>query len=270
MQKNKTGQGKANLKLSGHRYYLIKSYQAYPIILGIFLVLLAPLAKADIFDYFSLTLTGVTQYDFRGFDLSGTDPAFQGSVDFKHDSGAYAQVWWSSSLDFGGCCDESWEVVYFGGYKNTFGDTGIGYDVGLVYFDFPGLDTDLDYLEFYAGLNYAFLDVKAWYTENFHSINESSFYIEGKTTFDIPYDMKLALHVGYTGGRALDDEFVQFTNAEQYVDYSAAISRAVGPFNLELKYIDTDIDGDLKVTSGPGSNDGRVIFSVSTTLPWKR
>lgn len=226
-------------------------------------------AQADLLDYFSLTLTGVSQYDFRGIAQSGTDPAFQASVNFNHDSGAYAQVWTSSSLDYGDV-GESWEVVYFGGIKNTFGDSGIGYDVGLVYFDFPGIDIDLDYLEFYAGLSYDFLEVKAWFTENFHSINESSFYIEGKTTFDLPYDFKLGLHVGYTGGRALDAEFVQFTGVEQYVDYSFGLARSVGPFDLELKYLDTDLDGDFKITDGTFANDGRVIFSVSTTLPWKR
>ncbi len=47
------------------------------------------------------TVTAVSDYDFRGVSLSGTDPALQGSVDWANESGFYAGLWASSSLDFG-------------------------------------------------------------------------------------------------------------------------------------------------------------------------
>lgn len=225
-------------------------------------------AQADVLDNFSLTLTGVTDYDFRGVSQSGTDPAFQASVDFEHDSGFYAGVWTSSSLDFGGCCDENWELDYYGGFAGDIGESGFSYDVGVIYYDYPGVDVELDYSEFYAGIGYEFLEVKAWYTTNYFGGDQNSFYIEGNTSFDLPYELTLGLHVGYTGGRALDDDFVDDTGLEQYVDYAVSLSRSVGPFELDLRFVDTDIDGDLKVNNGANANDARVIFSVSTTLPW--
>ena len=49
-----------------------------------------------------ITLSGnvalVTEYRFRGVDLSGGEIAIQGGVDLAHDSGFYAGTW-ASSLD---------------------------------------------------------------------------------------------------------------------------------------------------------------------------
>jgi hypothetical protein len=33
-------------------------------------------------------------------------------------------------------------------------------------------------------------------------------------------------------------------------------------------YVDTDLSGDFEVERDEFANDGRVIFSVSTTFPW--
>jgi hypothetical protein len=42
----------------------------------------------------------------------------------------------------------------------------------------------------------------------------------------------------------------------------------VGQFSLALKFTGTDYSGANKVTDDVFNNEGRVLFSVSTTLPW--
>ena len=49
----------------------------------------------------------------------------------------------------------------------------------------------------------------------------------------------------------------------------SAVYRRLSEGDLDLLYVDTDLDGDLEVNSGAGTNDDRFIFSVSTTFPWE-
>ena len=45
---------------------------------------------------FSATITGVTDYNFRGISLSANDPALQGSLDWGFDNGIYVGAWASN------------------------------------------------------------------------------------------------------------------------------------------------------------------------------
>ena len=65
-------------------------------------------------DGFSSTVTGVSDYDFRGVSLSATDPALQASVDFAADSGFYAGAW-VSNIDYGSAIDGDIELDLYGG-----------------------------------------------------------------------------------------------------------------------------------------------------------
>ena len=47
---------------------------------------------------FSGYVQGVSDYRFRGYSLSGGDPALQGTINLNHSSGFYAGAW-ASSLD---------------------------------------------------------------------------------------------------------------------------------------------------------------------------
>ena len=48
---------------------------------------------------FSFNIGVVSDYAFRGVSQTNEGPAFQGGVDFSHDSGFYAGVW-ASNVDF--------------------------------------------------------------------------------------------------------------------------------------------------------------------------
>jgi uncharacterized protein (TIGR02001 family) len=102
-----------------------------------------------------------SQYVFRGIAQTDEHPALQGGLDLAHTSGLYAGVWgsnisWISDLgtSSGG---NSLELDLYGGYRGTFGDSGLGYDAGLIYYWYSG-DTiggfDPDTTEIYAALTY--------------------------------------------------------------------------------------------------------------------
>lgn len=112
-----------------------------------------------------------SQYVFRGIAQTDEDPALQGGFDLGHTSGMYAGLWGSNVSwisDFGSSDGgNSLELDLYGGYRGTFGDSGLGYDLGLIYYWYPG-DTlggfDPNTLEVYGGLTYEWAGLKLSYS----------------------------------------------------------------------------------------------------------
>jgi uncharacterized protein (TIGR02001 family) len=103
------------------------------------------------------TLTGnfglFSQYIFRGLTQTNRQPALQGGFDFAHESGFYLGTWASNiswlkenlssaavppgitgQYNTGG----SLEWDFYGGYKANFGKSDFTYDLGLLYYYYPG------------------------------------------------------------------------------------------------------------------------------------
>lgn len=92
------------------------------------------------------TLTGnlglFSQYIFRGLTQTNREPALQGGFDYSHASGLYAGTWASniSWLRDGGAYNAggSLEWDFYGGFKGNIGKTDLTYDIGLLYYWYPG------------------------------------------------------------------------------------------------------------------------------------
>ena len=110
-----------------------------------------------------------SQYVFRGLTQTSEKPAIQGGVDYAHASGFYAGAWASnvSWLEDGGVYDNSsLELDLYGGYANTIGATGVGYNVGLLQYIYPGkritgtIYRNAETTEVYGALSYKWLQAK--------------------------------------------------------------------------------------------------------------
>jgi uncharacterized protein (TIGR02001 family) len=213
---------------------------------------------------FSATVTAVSDYDFRGISLSGTDPALQGSIDWAHDSGFYVGAWGSCCLDFGPDTDSDYEVDVYAGFAGGAED-GFGWDAGIVYYTYwPEEDGgSINYPEIYFGGSYKFFDAKIWYTNDYGNYDEefAAYYLEGNVNFDVGKNFSILAHVGYNWGDYWKDFF-----GDEPIDYAVGVGYTLGHFSLELKYV--DMDTNVEITDDPFNNEGRVIFSASTTFPW--
>jgi uncharacterized protein (TIGR02001 family) len=98
----------------------------------------------------SSTVTLTSDYDFRGFSQSATDPAIQPSLDYAHASGWYVGGW-ASNVDFGDA-DVDYEIDLYTGFTGGAED-GMGWDVGVIYYTYPD-ESDFNYLEAYGGVTY--------------------------------------------------------------------------------------------------------------------
>ncbi len=219
-------------------------------LIGSSMLLSAGIAQADV----TGTVTAVSDYDFRGVSQTDEDPALQGSIDWEHASGWYASVW-GSNVDFGPGYRSNVEVDGTVGYAKE-AEGGLGWDVGLVYYSYWPDDDKINYPEMFAGVSYQKVDFKLWYSHDYIRSGEPSLYLEGNVRFDLPQDFGLKLHAGHYSGGGIEGEV-----GEAYMDYSVGIARTFGNFDLELKYVDTNIDATEV-------GDGRVILAVSTTFPW--
>jgi uncharacterized protein (TIGR02001 family) len=212
----------------------------------------------------SSTITATSDYDFRGVTLSAKDPALQASIDWAAESGFYVGAW-ASNIDYGSDVDGDIELDLYGGYA---GETsgGLGYDVGGVWYTYPGSSSSAnkfkieDYPELWAGLSYGMFDVKQWWAIDYGGGSDDAFYTEGNLTFEPAENFSIGLHLGYNYGDAFD--------GSEYMDYAVSVGYTLGNFDLELKYTGTDLSGSDKTTDDVFNTEGRVIFSVSTTLPW--
>lgn len=200
----------------------------------------------------SVALT--SEYMWRGQNLSGATPAIQGSFDVGHSSGLYAGAW-ASNIDTGD--DGTIEIDYYAGFAGEFGDSGIGYDVGFLYFDFPSVE-DFDYAEIYGFLSYSFLSAGASYSIDAFDADwdgaEDNVYYQIDAGYDVG-PVSLAAGVGYYD---YDDNDVW--GLEDYMNYYVGASTEFAGFGLDLTYHDTDSDGE------DNGFDDSLVFTISKSF----
>ena len=81
-----------------------------------------------------------TDYMYRGGSQTTEQPAISGGFDYGHSSGVYAGVW-ASNVDFGNSANI--EIDYYGGIAGELSN-GIGWDVGGLYYSYPGVKSSDD------------------------------------------------------------------------------------------------------------------------------
>jgi uncharacterized protein (TIGR02001 family) len=183
----------------------------------------------------------VSEYRFRGVDLSGGDIAVQGGVDLSHSSGFYLGTWGSSleeDLGYGHT-----ELDVYGGWGGDLG--GVSVDVGAIYYLYPNADNGVtgptDYYEFYGSVGKTVgpvdLTFGVAYAPDQGSLGSTdNLYLYGDMGFGIP-DTPLSFsgHLGYTDG------FLTFTPNSKAWDYSVGADLALGEVvSVGVAYVDAE------------------------------
>jgi len=183
---------------------------------------------ADIGGGFDLSgnATITSEYFWRGQDQNSNAPAFQGGLDLAHETGLYIGIW-SSPVNFSD--GASSEVDYYGGYATEL--AGIGIDVGMISYQYPGSVPNSSFEEAYIGLSYSLpmgLDVGATH-------------YEGASTAENATELSLG---GSLGPFGLSYTHGDYDNTGTY--FAAAISTEilseVFPTELALMYTEMDFD----------------------------
>jgi uncharacterized protein (TIGR02001 family) len=190
------------------------------------------------------TLTGnvglYSEYLFRGIAQTAGKPALQGGFDYAHASGFYLGTWGSNISwleDFGAYSRSSLEWDFYGGIKGSIpGADDFSYDVGLLYYYYPGKAFDgvtkADTLEGYVGIGWKWLSAK------------------------VSYNFK-----DYFGAKPIG----QGTDGTYYVDLSGAFPLSDSGASLNVHYGIVDVKNDGSGAGKASYDDWRV--GVSYVVP---
>ena len=209
-------------------------------------------------------VAGVSQYRFRGIDLSDEKPALQGWVEAEHESGAYAGAWASSLDGFGEIGGSNVELDLYAGYRMALGGA-LSLDVGAIYYVYPGAQGGpFDYIEPYAKLSApvgpAELTVGAAWAPAQDAIGGGdNLYLSADASLPIT-DTPFALNAHV--GRAEGDSSLSFG---VYTDWSIGASANWRSLTFGVSYVGNDIDDAVALASGatPDIVDDAVNLSVS-------
>jgi uncharacterized protein (TIGR02001 family) len=197
-------------------------------------------APATTPDYtLSYNLGAVSDYRFRGIAQTAYAPAVQGGVDVAHKSGAYLGAWASNVKwvkDVNGASQGDYEVDLYGGYKAEIAQ-GLGYDVGVVTYQYPGNNsgaagtsgagayTNANTTEFYGALTYKVLTLK--YNQSLGDFlgnpnSNASRYWDLSANFDLGQGYTLTPHAGRQSIPNVTG------NAADYTDYALTLAKDLG------------------------------------------
>ncbi len=236
---------------------------------------------------FSANVALTSDYVWRYASQTDEKGAIQGGFDVAHSTGLYAGTW-ASNVDFrdGGDqidsdSDPSMEWDVYGGFAYEF-DFGLGIDVGLINYRYPG--AKLDWVEYYGGLSYNLWGVSLSgsvnYTDDVFNSNEDAWYYTAAAeyTFDFKYPVTIGGDFGYYD---LDDFADENTKALRAVDptadslnddywgYRIGANVDLHGFVFDVSYYNTTDQGDSEEAlniSGTDWTDSRWVATISTSF----
>ena len=227
------------------------------------------------------TITGnmglYSQYVFRGVKQTDGDPALQGGLDYGHSSGFYLGTWASNVSvlrDMGAYSGGgSLEWDFYGGFKGTFGKSDFGYDVGLLYYYYPGTVAPglvkADTLELYGAVSWKWLSAKYSYSLDNKTFgvpnSDGTWYLDLSANFPVNDKFSIQAHYGIqefngsTPAGVSNDSFASYKDWKIGATYTLPKDFTIGAF-----YTDTDMSTTQKAfyTTPAGRFLGKDTFTV--------
>jgi len=215
----------------------------------------------------------VSDYRFRGVSQSNEKPAAQGGFDFTHKSGIYLGTW-ASNVSQWTNAGGSMEIDIYGGFRGTLPAGGIGYDVGLIEYTYPGNTATPKNRtqEWYVGLSGGPLSYKFYRTtSNWFGINSNS---SGSTYHDVNASFALNEQVTLSAHVGRQDIKGTHTVNPDYTDYSVGVSVALpDSYTASVKLTTVDLKNSRANTSagwffaaGSGLAGDAIVLSLTKTF----
>lgn len=209
---------------------------------------------------FGGTITGTSDYIFRGVSQTDQDPAIQGSLDIGHSSGFYAGVW-ASNVDFDTEGDGiNTEIDYYVGWTFAL-PADMELDLQAVRYTYPGSNSGfgIDYNEYLAALSFfEYFTATFGYTDDYVNSDENAFY----------YHLGGEFPIGDTGfsivaGAAYND--IEKATGDNYSDFQFGVNYTWNSILLDVSYFDTSSYGaGVQDFLGPKKwADSRVVFTAT-------
>ena len=222
----------------------------------------APAMAQDIGVEVSANASVVSEYRFRGVDLSGGDIAIQGGIDLGLPNGFYVGTW-GSSIDEDTVGYGHTELDVYGGWSGDLAE-GVSVDVGVIAYLYPNAGPgEFDYYEGYASVGFAIgpaeASVGVAYAPDQDSLGDTdNLYLYTDLGVGIPgTPVSISGHLGYTDG------FLTFTDNSKAWDYSIGADVALGE-NLSVGVAYVGVEDDI--VTGYDFGDDAVVLTLGASF----
>jgi uncharacterized protein (TIGR02001 family) len=184
-----------------------------------------------------------SEYIFRGISQTAGEPAVQGGFDYAHSSGFYAGTWGSNVSwleDFGAYNRSSLEWDFYGGFKANIGDSDFFYDVGTIYYYYPGKRNpgvvNADTWEIYAAIGWKWASLKFSYSLDDYfgarptgQKTDGTYYLDLTAAYPVgDTGISLIGHVGYLDvDKDGSDDDLSTGGKASYTDWKLGVSYTV-------------------------------------------
>ncbi|WP_095148598.1 TorF family putative porin [Pseudomonas sp. Irchel s3a18] len=215
----------------------------------------AQIFQRELGDYDLKLGTSPSRSMAQGLVKPSSTGSFHGGLDLSHDSGWYVGQWAPS---MGLSPASNLEVDSYVGFKRPF-DRTLGYEVGMIHYSYPQLDT-LDSQEFFGGLTLLGSRFGAAFSNDPDKRNSTLFAdLSGTQPFGVGLSVKYTTHRFFTPTSIADGGYVSGFN-----DWSVKLSRPWMGIDLNLIYSDSSLNGsDCSAYSGHNSQcDGLFTFKA--------
>lgn len=170
-----------------------------------------------------------TDYIFRGISQTEGRPAVHGELSYLDDSGFYGALW-GSNIAYG----RGLELEATAGLTRSLSEL-LAYDVGLVYYNYPGA-SDLDTIEVFAALEYAGLRGAVAHTTDYFGTGASSNHYSLDYSVALIDNLYLGLGLGLTeASRGI------FGTRDRYGNYGASLTAYAAGLGVSLSWTNTNL-----------------------------
>ena len=207
-----------------------------------------------------------TDYRYRGISQSRLKPALSAGVDYAHANGLYVGTWLTTIKwikDAGGNAPMEWDV--YGGFRGALGDSGLGYDLGLLRYQYPNsaLAVSPNTTEVYGALSYGIFTAKYSHAlTNLFGFADSrnSSYLDLSASIDLGDGWSVVPHVGR--------QWIQHNSAYAYTDYALTLNKDFGNgLSASAAVVGSNADKALYTTpSGRFTGKTAVVLGLKYTF----
>jgi len=219
----------------------------------------AQIFQRELGDYDLKLGTSPSRSMAQGLVKPSSSGSFHGGLDLSHDSGWYVGQWAPS---MGLSPASNLEVDSYLGFKHPFDET-LGYEVGMIHYSYPQLDT-LDSQEFFGGLTLLGSRFGAAFSNDPDRRNSTLFAnLSGNEPFGIGLSLKYTSHRLNSPVSIADGGYISTFN-----DWSVKLSRPWLGIDLNLIYSDSNLNGN-GCSAYPGHNsqcDGLLTFKAERSF----
>lgn len=247
----------------------------------------AAMADESKFGY-SITITGVSDYLFRGISLTDEKPAFQPYLEFTYGIG-YLGIWGSNigSRELaaeGYQATGPWEVDLYVGVRPVLGS--VNFDFGVLWYTYgalanpAGLTTgDLDYVELKASATVSpakdwTITLTGYFTPDQNQAIPQTATVEGTVAYALPqwraFQPSLSAQAGYATSwtsKYFGPGSGPFVGDDAYAYWNAGLKVNVEKYFMDFRYWDTSVDTPAALSQFGRLADSRFLFTAGVTLP---